>query len=263
VRVLYPRVAEEDPHHTYAELWGPLDDVPTGAHVHVALGMVSSVDGGASVRGRTEQLGGAADQIAFRRLREACDVILVGAETVRAERYGPPVGDAARRRRRRERGLAEVPRLAIVTRTLSLDPSAAVFADAPIPPLVLTTDGAVADAPAGLREVADVVGLGDASVEPSRMTELLARRGLRRVLCEGGPSLAAQLLAADLIDELFLTLHPVALGGDAPRIAQGVVPEAPRELHLAELREHAGELLLRYRRHRPRGGHPSPITTAR
>jgi riboflavin biosynthesis pyrimidine reductase len=263
VRLLYPHVADEDPHRTYAELWGPLDEVPAGRGLHVALGMVSSVDGGASVEGRTAHLGGAADRIAFGRLREACDVILVGAETVRAERYGPPVGDAARRRRRRERGLAEVPELAIVTRSLSLDPAAAVFADATTRPLLLTTDAAAAAAPAGLREVAEVVGLGGASVEPARVTELLARRGLRRVLCEGGPSLAAQLLAADLVDELFVTLHPVALGGLAPRIAQGVVPAAPRELVLAELREHAGELLLRYRRDRAAGGHPSSTTTAR
>jgi riboflavin biosynthesis pyrimidine reductase len=263
VRLLYPHVADEDPDRTYADLWDGTGGASGDTGVHVALGMVSSVDGGASVEGRTADLGGAADRIAFRRLREACDVILVGAQTVRAERYGPPVGDAARRRRRRERGLAEVPALAIVSRSLELDPAAAVFADAPTRPLLLTTDAAAATAPAALCEVAEVIGLGGTAVEPPRVTELLAHRGLRRVLCEGGPSLAAQLLAADVVDELFLTLHPVALGGLAPRIAQGVVPAAPRELALTELREHGGELLLRYRRSRPGGGRPTLATSAR
>jgi riboflavin biosynthesis pyrimidine reductase len=261
VRRLYPDVAEEDSDSTYAGLWsGP--EGPARGGVHLALGMISSVDGGASVEGRTEHLGGPGDRIAFSRLREACDVILVGAETVRAEGYGPPVGDEARRRRRLARGLAAVPRLAIVSGSLGLDPAARVFAEAPSPPLVLTTQAAADEAPAALQAVAEIVALGSTTVELPRTVDLLAGRGLRRILCEGGPSLAAQLFAADLVDELFVTLHPVALAGVAPRIVQGVEAVPPRRLVLTELREHEGELLLRYRRDRETG-HPIASTTAR
>jgi riboflavin biosynthesis pyrimidine reductase len=261
VRRLHPDVAEEDPEATYARLWSDPEDSGRGG-AHLALGMISSVDGGASVEGRTEQLGGPGDRIAFSRLREACDVILVGAETVRAEGYGPPVGDEARRRRRRARGLAAVPQLAIVSGSLRLDPSARVFSEAPSPPLVLTTRAGADGAPSELQAVAEIVATGSTAVELRRAVDLLAQRGLRRVLCEGGPSLAAQLIAADLVDELFLTLHPVALAGRAPRIVQGVEADLPRRLVLSELREHEGELLLRYRRDR-QAGHPTASTTAR
>jgi riboflavin biosynthesis pyrimidine reductase len=247
MRRLHPGTAEEDPATTYAELW---PEPMAGPGPHVALGMVTSVDGGASVDGRTDRLGGAADRIAFTRLREACDVILVGAQTVRAEGYGPPVGDAGRRLRRRQRGRAEVPQVAIVSGSLDLDPSAPVFARAETAPLVLTTGTAAARASARLEEVAEVVGVGDDAVDVTAAVALLGERGLSRVLCEGGPSLAAQLVAADLVDEWFITVAPVALAGTAPRITAGAHPARPLALELVELREHEGELLLRYARWR-------------
>jgi riboflavin-specific deaminase-like protein len=243
---LYPvhRAMELEDLHTGLTL-------PTGQdRAFVAIDMVASIDGAAAVNGQTAQLGGEADQLIFRRLRAAADAILVGAGTVRDEDYGPATGTPARRRDRAARGLAERPRLVVVSRSLDLDPGRRVFADPQHPPLVVTTEMAPHDRAASLSEVAEVVRMGRDSVALAALLVDLQARGLSRVLCEGGPTLNAALLAADLIDEVFLTIAPGAFGGEAPRIIAGgkAVPE--RGFELVSLHEHHSELLLRYRRAR-------------
>ena len=63
-------------------------------------------------------------------------------------------------------------------------------------------------------QTADVVDLAEA-------VRVLAADGLPRVLCEGGPRLHRDLLAADLVDELSLTLSPTVVGGDGQRSTSG------------------------------------------
>jgi riboflavin-specific deaminase-like protein len=246
MRRLHPSVEDLDLDAVYAGL-----TLPTGSdgRAAVALGMVSSVDGAAALDGQTAALGGPADRVAFRRLRAACDAILVGAGTVRDEDYGPPGGTTARRADRLARGLAAVPRLVIVTNRLGLDPEQRVFADPARRPLIVTTTRAPdAAAAAALAPVADILRVGEATVDLAALLARLPAFGVRRVLCEGGPSLNAALLAADLVDEVFLTLYPALLGGAAPRIVAGTGPTLAHPLRLTALHEHDGELLLRYRR---------------
>lgn len=214
----------------------------------VAIGMVSSLDGAASVAGVTADLGGAADRRVFGRLRAAADAILVGAGTVRAESYGPGAGTAERRADRRARGLAERPRLVIVTRSLDLAPDHRVFSDPQSRPLVVTAGSAPSEREEALHEVADVRRLGGREVDLPALLRLLAAEGLPRVLCEGGPHLNGHLLAEDLVDEVFLTLAPVAVGGTASRITVGESEVAARGFTVVSVHEHDGELLLRYRR---------------
>ncbi len=223
-------------------------DAGSGDRATVALGMVSSVDGAAALDGQTTALGGPADRMAFRRLRAACDAILVGAGTVRDEDYGPPGGSATRQADRLARGLAAVPRLVIVTGRLRLDPAQRVFSDPTRRPLVVTTTLAPASAASALAPVADLLRLGDETVDLPALVSRLAMLGLRRVLCEGGPSLNAALLADDLVDEVFLTVYPALLGGAAPRIVAGSGRTQVHPLALATMHEHDGELLLHYRR---------------
>jgi riboflavin-specific deaminase-like protein len=249
VRRLIPSTAAEPVEAVYAGLTLPTrPDRPW-----VALGMVSSIDGAATVGGETAALGGSADHHAFRALRGACDAILVGAGTVRIEGYGPAAGTPARRRDREDRGLAPAPRLVIVSGSLDLDPRARAFSDPAHPPLVVTHAAAPAAQVAALSNVAEVVTCGETEVDVLGLLRALEERGLRRILCEGGPSLNGVLLEADVVDELFLTIAPVLLAGSAPRIAHGPRAFAPRRMRLAELREHEGELLLRYERDREHG----------
>lgn len=216
----------------------------------VALGMVATLDGAAAVDGATSQLGGEADGVAFRRLRDAADAILVGAGTVRDEDYGPPSGTAERRSDRRARGLAQRPRLVIVTGSLNLASDHRVFSDAEQRPVVVTHGRAPQDVAAALSEVADVLRVGDEEIDLARALDELGSLGLRRILCEGGPSLNGALLTADLVDEVFVTISPVAAGGGATRIIRSDAPEVAHRFVVASLYEHDSELVVRYRRDR-------------
>lgn len=241
VGVLVPACREEPLDDLYLSLEFP----EAGGRPYVYVNMVSSADGAAHLAGRTHGLGGEADRLAFRRLREYCDVVLVGAGTVRAERYGPPRMSPEARERRVARGLHPVPRLAVVSARLELDPHAPLFSDPTRPPLVFTAESAPRDRVERLREVAEVVVCGTREVDLPGALRELARRGARRVLCEGGPTLNAQLLEARLVDELFLTVVPLVVGGAAGRIVAGSLA-SPVRLQLKELREYRGELLARY-----------------
>lgn len=212
----------------------------------VAVGMVSSVDGAAARDGRTRELGGAADRQAFGRLRAACDAVLVGAGTVRAENYRPPTGTAARRTDRTARGLAAVPTLVIVSGTLDLDVHHRVFSDPSHRPVLLTHEASPSTRREALAKVADLLVLGCDEVDLEAGLRWLAAHGLGRVLCEGGPTLNGAMFAADLVDEVFLTLAPIAIGGAAPRIVTSS-EQTGRDLELVQLHAHEHEVMLHYR----------------
>ncbi len=225
-----------------------LPDPAPGRRTHVALCMVSSVDGAVAVDGLSAGLGGDADRRSLSRLRASNDVSLVGAGTVRDEGYGPLTGSSARRADRAARGLRRAPRLAIVSGSGRLDPDLGVFGDPDEVPLVLTGSGADPDALAAIEDRAEVLVIdGGDTVEADTLLGTLADLGLHRVLCEGGPRLNQALLTAGLVDEVFLTLAPLLVGGSAPRIIAGDGELATR-FALTSVHEHEGELLLRYRR---------------
>jgi len=200
----------------------------------VMLNMVASIDGATAIDGVSGGLGGEADRHVFGALRAVADVILVAAGTVRAEGYGPPRTSPARQAQRIARGQSAHPRIAIVSGSLDLAPSSPVFAEAPEPVLVLTGDQAPAGRVEALAAVADVHRVGATTVELLEALALLDRMGHRTVLCEGGPSLNGQLLDAEAVDEIDLTLSPTLVGGDALRVAVGGRARA-RRLALAHL----------------------------
>lgn len=204
--------------------------------------MVASIDGATTIEGISGGLGGPADKEVFSAIRAVADVILVAAGTARAERYGPPRTSAARREERAERGQAPYPRLALITRSLDLDPAAALFVEAPEPPLIYTVTGAPAGARTRLAAVAELVDMGSADVDLPAVVADLHARGARVVLAEGGPGLNGQLVAAGLVDELDLTLSPLLVGGSSSRLAHGP-RERPEAMDLAHL-WHGDDLLF-------------------
>lgn len=167
--------------HAYAH---PLAD----RRPYVRANMISSLDGSSTAAGRSGGLGGDGDRRVFRALRDAADVVLVGAATVRDEDYG----------------VTAHPALAIVTRG-TIARTDRLYPPDGAEPIVYSGHGGSVD----LRSVLD---------------DLYAR-GHRRVLAEGGPGVLGALLAAGLIDELCLTVAPVLVGGDGRRIVTG--PDLP------------------------------------
>ena len=77
-----------------------------------------------------------------------------------------------------------------------------------------------------------------------RVVAALHHLGHRHILCEGGPRLNAQLVAAGLVDELCLTISPMLVGGSAARILDGT--SSPTGLRLAHVLEDDGFLFCRY-----------------
>lgn len=213
----------------------------------VALGMVASADGAVSVDGRSAALGGEGDLAAFRALRAAADVVLVGADTARREGYGPVKVRAARQQQRRDRGQAPVPPVAVVTRSLDLAGAPRLLEDPADTDLhVVTCRGADTGRRHDLEQRGvTVVEAGEGTVDVGQAVDALAERGLRRILVEGGPTLNGQLLAAGRVDEVFLTVGAQVVGTDGPGIAGPPLPR-PVPLRLREGRVHGDELLLRY-----------------
>ena len=245
MRQLFPVGRDVDPLDAY----GRLSSV--GPCPSVRLNMIASVDGAASLEGRSGALGGPADKALFAVLRTLADVVLVGAGTMRTEGYGPGRLDEAARARRRDWGLPPVPPIAVVTRTCRLDWTSPFFTAAEERPMVVTVASATVADRARAHRVADVVVAGETDVDFVRAVHVLRERGHENVLAEGGPRLAAQLSALDVLDEICLTVSPVLVGGAAPRILDGPPMTPPHGVELAHVLEADGYLFLRYRREGP------------
>jgi riboflavin biosynthesis pyrimidine reductase len=189
--------------------------------------MVASLDGAATVAGRSGGLSGEADEQVFAMLRAHADVILVGAGTVRAEGYGPvrPESEGLRWAFLRD-GRPPSPPIAVVTRALDLDLDGPLLTGAPphARTILITTESAPADRRSAAARTAEVILAGEARVDLKAAVEALAERGHQRISCEGGPHLLGQIADAGLLDELCLTVSPVVAGPGADRIVTGGLP---------------------------------------
>jgi riboflavin biosynthesis pyrimidine reductase len=208
--------------------------------------MVSTIDGAAhGPDGVTASISSPADRTVLGLLRALSDVVLAGAGTVRAERYGPADVDDRYAELRRRNGQPPAPPIAVVSRRLDLDPASDLFSAADRRTLVFTVGSAPADRRAALAEVADVEVVGDTDADLHRVLSVLAERGLGRVLCEGGPHLLADIVRTGVLDELCYTMTPLVVGGHAARLLDGA-PMPPRPWRLAHIIEDDGTLLTRW-----------------
>lgn len=217
----------------------------------VRVNFVSSADGAVTVEGRSRGLSTERDKEIFLLSRDLADVILVGLRTVLIEGYAGAKPGPERQARRARHGLSANPPIALVTNTCAVDPEASVLTDTRVPPLVFTC----AAAPRARREAVraaggEVIVCGEEQVDLAGVLAELDRRGLRRVDCEGGPTLFGSLIAADLVDELCLTVSPLLAAGDAARIAHGAHPDQVRALRLVSVSHEDSGLFLRYLRER-------------
>ena len=210
---------------------------------YLGLNMVSSLDGKATIEWRTKGLSSELDRRLFHHLRTQADAVMVGAGTVRAERYGRMTKSQELLAKRVEEGLAPDPLAVIVSARLDL-PADLPILNEPEQRVVIATHSD-ATLP-GLGAHVEYARIGDDL--PRLMAELREARGIRSVLCEGGPTLNSHLFAAGLVDELFLTLNPKVAGGAAALtiVAARELIE-PAELELVSVAEGEGELFTRWR----------------
>ncbi|MFC4034911.1 pyrimidine reductase family protein [Streptomyces polygonati] len=230
-----------------ADAYAYPSDRPAGTP-YLRANMVSSVDGAARAEGKSAPLSSPADMRVFGTLRALADLILVGAETVRQESYRPAKAREVFAARRAAAGQPPAAAVAVISRRLDLDFGAPLFTAPLTPTLVLTGAGAPGSAlnaarAAGARVV--VAGEGD-GVDPARAVREVAALGFTRLLHEGGPRVLAQFAAADVLDELCLTVSPVLTGGDAPRIMSGPGVLPPARFGPVSVLEEDGFLFTRY-----------------
>lgn len=219
----------------------------TGDRPWVLGNMISSIDGGIAIDGVSGGLGGSADKSVFGAIRAVPDVIMVASGTVIAENYRAPQTPEPIRRMRVARGQAPAPRIAIVTRSLSIDPQHRVF-DPLARPIIITTTTADGSARSDLEAVADIVAVGEDTVDLEGALIRLGELGTDLVLLEGGPTLNGAFVDADLVDELCLSFAPMMLGGSSPRIVARSENTEPRPFVLDRTLHENGYLFHRYLR---------------
>jgi riboflavin-specific deaminase-like protein len=212
---------------------------------YAVLNFASTLDGYGAIGGRSGPIGSDIDMEVLHRLRTQVDAVMIGAGTMRAERYGRIVPDPQLRAWRERIGLPHDPLAVIVSGRLDLPWDAGLFTDGGGRVLIFTAEPEAAPPPTAtpvkVVRHRDHVDIGEA------MRHLRHERGIRALLCEGGPGLHAQIQRDGLADELFLTIAPKLSGGPGPHILEGELHETVG-MELAWLLEAESELFTRYRR---------------
>jgi riboflavin-specific deaminase-like protein len=209
----------------------------------VAVNFAATVDGRATIGGVSGPIGSSTDTEMLSRLRTRFDAVMIGAGTMRTERYGRLAAKQETRDRRERLGLPPDPLMVIVSGRLDLPWDAPLFAEGG-PVLIFTAADVEPPQTAASTEVVRHEGFVNLA---EALRHLHQERGVRALLCEGGPGLHGELEGGGVVDDLFLTIAPKLAGGGAPRILEGELP-SPAELELAWLLEEDGELFARYHR---------------
>lgn len=205
-----------------------------------------TLDGHATIAGRSGPIGSQSDTAMLVGLRTRVDAVMIGAGTMRTERYGRVLADPAKRQRREREGLSHDPLMVIISGRLDLPWDAPLFTEGHGRVLICTTSEA--DPPECATPVRVLRQQGEQVDLAAVLGHLRGERGVRALLCEGGPHLHAQLIDAGLVDELFVTHAPKLAGGAGLGLAAGL-EERAREVELAWLltEPDTGELFGRYR----------------
>lgn len=179
---------------------------------YLRANMAASIDGSArDDDGRSEGISSPADKDVFKLLRHTADAVVVGAGTVTAENYGPmPMREEWQSWRAANDRSPLVPVVVVVTNHASISPEARVFSGPPGSALVATAGSADPERLQALRQVTEVIVVGDDKVDVPTLRSALTERGLLRLLTEGGPHFLASTLP--ILDELCLTTSPLILG---------------------------------------------------
>jgi riboflavin biosynthesis pyrimidine reductase len=226
---------------------------------------VSTLDGVVAIPSVPESnkiiaAGSEADRFVMGLLRAFADVVVIGTGTLHGSPKGmwspagpyPATAEALEELRNRL-DKPPVPELAILTRSGSLDPDHPVLERGA---LVITTDRGKAALDDKLPGASTVVSVGE-DLDPRDAIALLRERGHSLVLTEGGPTVFGRLVAAGLVDELFLTVSPLLAGRPDPddrlQLVEGapLLPDAGVEGRLLSARGSGSHLFLRYELRRP------------
>ena len=197
------------------------------------------------------------DRFVMGLLRAAADCVLIGSGTLHGspkalwtpEKASPGSAEAYANLRRRI-GLPSEPMLAVMTASGALDPTHPALEHGAV---VLTTAAGADRCRRQLPDAADVVVLeGETAVDPGEAVSALRERGFRSICSEAGPHVFGSVLAAGLVDELFLTVSPLLAGRSdlGQRLglveAEELLPDRREPARLLSVRRDGAHLFLRY-----------------
>lgn len=217
--------------------------------------MAMSLDGKvAPARGRKAVFGSREDRRRLLALRAQADAILVGARTARTDHYALGIPAASLRRARLLRGQSEYPLRCIVSGRGRLDEDIEIFRHDFSPIVIFTTDRMPPARRKRLERKATVISVGQGEIVWSRLLRVLREKfGVKKLLCEGGPTLLFALLEKHLLDELYLTFCPKIFGGQAtPTLVEGegLSLARARRVRLKGIEQVGDELFCCFRRAR-------------
>jgi riboflavin biosynthesis pyrimidine reductase len=205
--------------------------------------MVTTLDGAAAGGdGLSGSVSSPADQRVFNSVRRHADAVLVGAQTLRAEQYTPMRAKPADAEARAAAGQLPAPVITVVSGSLDLPWELPIWAGSTHRPIVLTSAAAPAERLEIARTRADVITLE--ATTPRAILDAVTARGLRRIVCEGGPRLLRDLSAEGLVDEVDITIAPLLAGSAATPHTDLISPAAA--FRLAHVLEGEGYLMTRY-----------------
>lgn len=212
---------------------------------HVSMNFALTLDGRSAINGVSREIGSPRDTELLVGLRTRADAVMIGAGTMRAERYGRVVRDPAKRAEREAIGLTPDPLIAIVSGRLDLPWDAPLFSEG-IGEVVIYTSSEK-EPPQTETEI-EVVRHPDRVDLGAALEHLRKDRQVRALLCEGGSKLHASLHEAECVDEVFVTHAPKLAGGEGPGLVSGLSALVrPLELVWVISEPATGELFARYR----------------
>lgn len=208
--------------------------------------VVTSIDGAqAGPDGLSGSISSPVDREVLAATRAMSDAYLVGARTVRVERYRRVLARPELANRRAALGKLSAPILAIVSGTCRFDWGRSDFQHSELPPMILTSAHAdESDRRAARAAGCEVVVLPGERLSAESVLALLWERGLPHLTVEGGADLMAQVSAAGLLDEVDLTIAPILAGGPGRAPSLSIL----HRMDLVQLLEDRGFLFARYLR---------------
>ncbi|MGI8926820.1 MAG: RibD family protein [Tepidiformaceae bacterium] len=242
------------PDYTSLELPPPRADRP-----YILLNMVMSADGKVVIEGTEQGIGSKVDQALMRELRVNADVVLNGAGTLRASGTSSRLGDERLEKLRLERGKPRFPTAAVISRSGDLPLDRIFFTARDFEAIVYLSSATPKErVEAVVATGRPVKVLPDGAELPAMLRHMRHEMGAAVLLVEGGPDTNAGLFVLDVVDEVFLTVGAVIVGGrDTLTAVAGDAAftreTAPRlELLSAIPNEGTGEVYVHYRRDRRR-----------
>ncbi len=193
----------------------------------------------------------ARDRALMDRIRFRADAVLVGGGTLRAANAPLRIRSRSLVRKRVAAGRPEQPLNVLLSASLEVPLEGRFFTARDTRKMVFTTTAAPARLRARAAEMAEVLVSRGQTVSPRRLVGTLHRRGVRELLLEGGGAMNFEFFRLGLIDEIYLTLCPVVIGGiesPSPVDGKGFSPGQFRWFSLARVRRAGGEVFLHYRR---------------